>query len=166
MNHEAITIRPAEEADWGALKAIRLASLRDAPTAFGLTYESAAAYSDEQWTERAAARTRAGYLLAVRNDEAVGLVGDYVNEAGQYNLIAMWVRPDFRSSGIAGRLVDAVKARAIAKGHVRVVLDVSPDNLRAANFYRKQGFAFIPEWEPLASHPDIKVQKMEWLATA
>jgi hypothetical protein len=41
-------------------------------------------------------------------------------------------------------------------------LGVSPDNVRASAFYRKQGFVFLPEWEPLASHPDIQVQKMEW----
>lgn len=166
MKHEAITIRPTEEADWATLKALRLASLLDAPTAFGMTYASAAAYSNEQWQDRAAGRTAGGYVIAFRNEEAVGLIGDYVDQGGQYHLIAMWVRPDCRSSGVAARLVEAVKARAVAKGHERVVLDVSPDNLRAANFYRKQGFAFLPEWEPLASHPDIKVQKMEWLAPA
>jgi ribosomal protein S18 acetylase RimI-like enzyme len=53
----------------------------------------------------------------------------------------------------------------VAQGHRRVVLDVSPDNARAAAFYRKLGFSFLPEWEPLASYPEITVQKMEWLAT-
>jgi ribosomal protein S18 acetylase RimI-like enzyme len=43
-------------------------------------------------------------------------------------------------------------------------LDVSPDNERAAAFYRKHGFSFLPEWEALESHPDIEVQKMEWRA--
>jgi ribosomal protein S18 acetylase RimI-like enzyme len=65
---------------------------------------------------------------------------------------------------VAARLVDAMKASAVSQGHARVVLDVSPDNGRAAAFYRRQGFAFLPEWEALASHPDISVQKMEWRA--
>ena len=51
-------------------------------------------------------------------------------------------------------------------GQSRLVLDVSPDNARAAAFYKKQGFVFLPEWEPLESHPHIQVQKMEWLATS
>jgi RimJ/RimL family protein N-acetyltransferase len=45
------------------------------------------------------------------------------------------------------------------------VLDVSPDNARAAAFYKKQGFVFLPEWEALESHPHIQVQKMEWVSS-
>ena len=43
-------------------------------------------------------------------------------------------------------------------------LDVAPDNHRAANFYLRQGFVFIDEWPPLASHPQILVQTMIWQA--
>jgi ribosomal protein S18 acetylase RimI-like enzyme len=63
---------------------------------------------------------------------------------------------------VAAQLVEAVKSRAIGKGHDRVFLDVSPDNARASNFYLKQGFSFIDEWEPLVSHPHISVQTMLW----
>lgn len=160
-----MTICPTIEENWETLKSIRLASLLDAPTAFGVSYEAVSVYSEEQWRERASARTQAQFLLAFRDGEAVGLIGDAVDSSGQYNLIAMWVQPDCRGLGVAGRLVDAVKARASARGHSRVILSVAPDNLRAVNFYRKQGFAFLPEWETLASHPAIKVQKMEWQAS-
>jgi ribosomal protein S18 acetylase RimI-like enzyme len=74
----------------------------------------------------------------------------------------MWIEPSARGSGVASRLVEAVKRRAIEKGHDRVFLDVSPDNTRAAHFYLKQGFSFIDEWEPLESHPHILVQTMFW----
>ena len=77
----------------------------------------------------------------------------------------MWVEPRMRGSGIASRLVEVVKSRALHKGHRRVFLDVSPANERAANFYLKHGFAFIDEYEPLASHPQIIVQTMVWVAT-
>jgi predicted dehydrogenase len=53
-------------------------------------------------------------------------------------------------------------SRAASQGHARLVLSVSPDNGRAADFYRKQGFSFLPEWEALASHPDLNAQKMEF----
>ncbi|WP_431478697.1 hypothetical protein [Massilia eburnea] len=55
-----------------------------------------------------------------------------------------------------------MKAHAQAKGHARVVLDVSPANERAAAFYLKRGFRFLPHWEALESHPHIRVQKMAW----
>ncbi|WEF31574.1 GNAT family N-acetyltransferase [Pseudoduganella chitinolytica] len=159
-----MTIRPTTAADWRALKAIRLAALRDAPTAFGVTHASAVAYSDEQWQTRAAGTDRAEYVLAFDGEQAVGIVAGVVSAKEGYNLIAMWVQPDYRGRGLAGGLIDALKARALAKGHRRVVLDVAPENTSAANLYLRQGFAFLPEWEPLESHPEISVQKMAWAA--
>jgi ribosomal protein S18 acetylase RimI-like enzyme len=155
-------IRATSADDWVVLKEIRLAALKDAPTAFGVSYATAAAYSDEQWRERAAG-PHPEFLLAYGDGEAVGMIGGGVSAAtAEYNLIAMWVRPAHRGTAAATRLVVALKARAAAKGHKRIVLDVAPDNARAAAFYRKQGFMFLPEWEPLASHPEIQVQKMAW----
>jgi ribosomal protein S18 acetylase RimI-like enzyme len=157
-------IRRTTEEDWEALKEIRLASLLDTPTAFGVSHATAAANSDAQWRDRASGRGPAEFLLAIVNDDVVGMVGGVVSATLEFNLIAMWVRPEYRGAGAAAGLVDAIKARAVSHGHARVVLDVSPENGRAAAFYRKQGFSFLPEWEPLDSHPEIKVQKMEWRA--
>jgi len=159
-------IRSTTEADWETLKEVRLASLLDVPTAFGLTHATAAGYSDSQWRDRASGRTVAEYLLAFVDGEAAGMIGGYVSPALEFNLIGMWVKPAYRGTALATRLVDSIKARAAAQGHDRVVLDVSPDNARAAAFYRKQGFSFLPEWEALASHPEITLQKMEWRAIA
>lgn len=164
MDLSAVAVRSTMEEDWEILKAIRLAALLDTPTAFGLSHATAAAYSEQQWRDRASDETQPTFVVAIAQGRAIGLVGDAVSPAQEYNLIAMWVDPGFRSTGIAGWLVDAIKTRAIARGHRKVVLSVSPNNARATCFYRRQGFAFLPEWEPLASHPDIKVQKMEWRA--
>jgi ribosomal protein S18 acetylase RimI-like enzyme len=155
-------IRATTADDWAALKEIRLAALRDAPTAFGVSHATAAAYSEEQWRERAAG-PHLEFLLAFRDGVAAGMIGGGVSAAtGEYNLIAMWVQPEHRGSDIAACLVAAIKASAAAKGHARIVLDVAPENARAAAFYQRQGFTFLPQWEPLASHPEIQVQKMEW----
>lgn len=158
-------VRVAEAKDWMLLKKIRLTALSDTPTAFGVSYETAASYTDEQWQERASARTGAEFWLAFIDGEAVGMIGGGISRSNRYNLIGMWVAPQARGSGIASRLVEAVKIRAIQKGHERIFLDVAPDNVRAANFYLKQGFVFIEEWEALASHPHITVQTMVWTAS-
>jgi ribosomal protein S18 acetylase RimI-like enzyme len=158
-------IRATTADDWAMLKEIRLAALRDAPTAFGVSHATAAAYSDAQWRERAAG-PHPLFLLAFRDGAAIGMIGGGVSAATkEYNLIAMWVRPEHRGSGTAAQLVDAIKASAAAQGHERIVLDVAPENARAAAFYQRQGFVFLPEWEPLASHPEIQVQKMAWRRT-
>jgi len=164
-------IRPTTEDDWAALKAVRLAALLDAPTAFGVSHAQAAAQTEAQWRERAAvadgARPKSEFWLACDDDAggaAVGMIGAVVDSQGHYNLIGMWVADERRGSGAARGLVDAVKTRAVALGHRRIVLDVAPENARAARFYLNQGFAFLDEWEPLASHPHIRVQKMAWQA--
>jgi len=164
-------IRPTTEDDWAALKAVRLAALLDAPTAFGISYQTAAAQGEAQWRERAAVarggKPKSEFWLAFADAaqrEATGMIGGVADAHGHYNLIGMWVAAAQRGSGAARGLVDAVKARAVTLGHRRIVLDVAPDNARAARFYLNQGFVFIDEWEPLASHPQILVQKMEWLA--
>lgn len=163
MGKEVI-IRGAKEDDWEALKDIRLASLLDAPTAFGVTHAAAMTYTDSQWRDRAACRGQALFTLAFRNDVAVGIVGRVPSSSSGLNLIAMWVAPKERGTAIATGLVEAVKSEAILQGYPRVVLEVAPSNLRAVSFYQKQGFNFLPEWESLASHPHIQLQKMEWLA--
>jgi ribosomal protein S18 acetylase RimI-like enzyme len=155
-----LSVRACTEGDWAALKAVRIASLVDAPDAFGLTLKSANAYTDAQWRDRAAGRTVASYFLAFDGGRAIGLIGGHVDDKGEYNLIAMWVDPASRGTPAATMLVDRIKQLARERGHAQVVLAVSPDNLRAAQFYRKQGFAFLPDREPLDSNPAIMLQKM------
>lgn len=155
-------IRPTIEADWEALKSIRLAALLDAPTAFGVSHQTAAAYTEAQWRERAAPGGSAFWLAFDGQGQAVGMIGGAFDDQGHYNLIGMWVERAHRGSGAARQLVDAVKAHAVEQGHTRIVLDVAPENARAARFYLNQGFTFLDEWEPLASHPAIRVQKMAW----
>jgi ribosomal protein S18 acetylase RimI-like enzyme len=157
-------VRMTGAADWLLLKQVRLAALSNAPTAFGVSFDTAAGYTDEQWQQRSSAMDGPEFWLAFMDGAPVGMIGAGVSQRHRYNLIGMWVEPDVRGSGIASKLVEAVKTRAIQKGHDRVFLDVSPGNERAANFYLKHGFVFIDEFEPLASHPHIVVQTMVWAA--
>lgn len=159
-----VDIRYTTETDWPELKRIRLAALLDTPTAFGVTHASAAAYTDESWRGRAAGRGPARFLLAFDGDTAVGIVAHIPGAARELGLIAMWVAPAARGTPVATRLVRAVQACAAAEAYERVVLEVSPANRRAAAFYQKLGFSFLPEWEALESHPHIQLQKMAWRA--
>lgn len=159
-----LAIRATDAADWRDLKSTRLAALLDVPTAFGASHANAAAFMDEDWQHRAASTPQRTFLLAYADGQPVGLAAHVLNGKGESSLQAMWVRREYRGMEIAARLVDAVKQLCVAGGHLRLVLDVSPDNARAAAFYQKQGFVFLPQWEPLDSHPHIQVQKMEWLA--
>jgi ribosomal protein S18 acetylase RimI-like enzyme len=156
-------IRQCSEEDWRTLRDLRLAALLDSPMAFGVSHAAAAAQTEQDWRKRAAG-PHPTFWLAFLHGGAAGMIGAGVSQKNRYNLIAMWTAAQARGSGMAAQLVDAVKADAIARGHGRIYLDVAPDNVRAARFYEKQGFAFIDEWEPLASHPHIQVQTMVWAA--
>ena len=161
-----IHIRPTTASDWPALKATRLAALLDAPTAFGASHASAASFSDTDWQQRAISTAQRTFFLAFDGDLAIGLAAQVVASDGECHLIAMWVQQEYRGMAVAAGLVEAVKQCAVKNGHARLVLDVAPENARAAAFYQKQGFVFLPEWEALESHPHIQVQKMQWLAPA
>ncbi|MFP6850100.1 MAG: GNAT family N-acetyltransferase [Pseudomonas sp.] len=154
-------IRLTEAKDWMLLKQIRLAALLDTPRAFGVSYQAAANYSEEQWKERASS-VRTEFWLAIEGGKPVGMIGAGVSSANRYNLIGMWVEPAARGTGVATKLVEAVKFRAVEKGHSSVFLDVSLDNARALHLYLRLGFSLIDEWQPLESHPDITVQTMLW----
>ena len=54
-----VTIRRVRADEAMALKAVRLAALADAPTAFGSTYAGEAQRPDEFWRDRAARGRRA-----------------------------------------------------------------------------------------------------------
>lgn len=156
-----MNIRSTKPKDWPLLRQIRLAALLDSPTAFGLSYQAVASYTDDQWRKRASPGGTE-FWLAFEGERPVGMIGAGVSNASRYNLIGMWVEPAARGSGVATQLVEAVKSRAVEQRHHRVFLDVSPDNTRASTFYLKQGFSFIDEWESLESHPHIMVQTMLW----
>jgi len=155
-----LTVRVCMPGDWRALKAVRLAALLDAPTAFGVTHASAAAYTDADWQQRAQSAAQRAYVLAFDGDMAVGLAAHAQASDGACHLLAMWVAPAWRGSDAASRLVALAKQRAMHAGHARMVLDVAPENARAAAFYQRQGFVFTSHREPLESHPHIVLQQM------
>ncbi len=154
-------IRVTQKQDWLLLKQIRLAALQDTPTAFGVSYQTAAADSDAQWQVRAAGE-RTWFWLAFDDDRPVGLVGAGFRDPARYELIAMWVEPAARGAGVADALVAAVKARAVELGLEALYLEVAPENTRAVQFYQRHGFVFMEEWEPIDSHPHILAQSMRW----
>ena len=159
-----IVVRPTVAADWPALKQLRLAALRDAPTAFGVTHAQALGNSDAQWLARAAGSGPGTFYMAWHGQEAIGMAAAVSGDDGKVGLIAMWVAPAWRGDprSVAARLVDAVKARAVAVGAAGLLLEVAPSNARAVAFYARQGFQFQSHVERLASHPEIEVQRMAW----
>ena len=133
------SVRRAVLGDEPILREIRLQALREAPVAFGSTYEREVARTTSDWQrwispgvtfilyEPAGPRG----LVAGRRDEA---------NAEVVHLMAMWVHPAIRGSGGAENLVSAVIGWAQSEGAELVRLKVIQGNDRARHFYERMGF--------------------------
>jgi GNAT superfamily N-acetyltransferase len=120
-------------------RAIRLASLQEAPYAFGSTYEAEVGASEDSWRRRLSDRTR---FVAEVDGKVVGTVGAGPGEFdGAAALTALWVDPGFRARGVGSALVDAVVDWAKGKGFNQVLLWVTEVNENAQRLYERRGFA-------------------------
>jgi RimJ/RimL family protein N-acetyltransferase len=151
-------IRRLRPDDWTLLRDVRLASLADSPEAFGSTYAREAEFDEATWRDRAAAN---GWYLATSGDTVLGLVAGY-HDAGppatQRHLVAMWVAPQARGTGLAAELVDAVVDWAGADGATELTLGVADGNDRARALYLKCGFVSTGERFPLHSDPTREIE--------
>jgi ribosomal protein S18 acetylase RimI-like enzyme len=144
-------VRRLEPDDWELLRDVRLRSLADAPEAFGSTHEREAAFDETEWRSRAGSN---GWFIAVDGDEPVGIVAGYHDPeapADQRHLVAMWVSPTSRGSGVAEQLIDAVVGWTRDDGAAELTLGVADGNERARALYLRYGFATTDQSFPLRS---------------
>jgi ribosomal protein S18 acetylase RimI-like enzyme len=56
------------------------------------------------------------------------------------NLLSICVLPDYKGTGIAGKLIRFFQLACTAEGYNYLMLSVTTDNLRAIAFYKKHGW--------------------------
>lgn len=125
---------------WRVHRGVRLAMLLDTPRAYGSTFAREAAFTDEQWLAR---MEDVASWLAFRGELPVGSVTliQFEEQAiDEACLVAMWVAPHARGTGVADALVAALLDHARASGLRRVTLDVAHENTAAIRFYERMGF--------------------------
>lgn len=120
-------------------RAIRLSALRDAPAAFGTTFEDAATWTPECWLKLLSGLIA---FVAVVGGDDVGLVrcAPDVNAENAARLGSLWVAPAARGTDVGAPLIDAVVEWARSSGFVELCLEVSDDNRSAIALYRRLGF--------------------------
>ncbi|WP_180115873.1 GNAT family N-acetyltransferase [Acinetobacter sp. YH12140] len=158
-----VTVRPTVESDWEILKNLRLEALQDSPDAFTATYEKTKTHSEFEWRDRAAQKIPCQFLLAFDGIRAVGMAGGIIDEQHEFNVVAMWVHENYRGKGVADLLISHLKKYAANQGYTKIVLRVELGNLRAIQFYSKQGFIKVLEQSSLKSGLELSSQKMECL---
>lgn len=131
--------------DWAEFRELRLRALTADPDAFGSTLDQEQALTEVDWRGRLGRRAQ----FVVRDGgRTIGTAGGIVID-GDAELVSMWVEPEARGSGVAGRLIDAVVAWAGSAGHAQIDLWVSVDNTRAQQCYLRQGFVPVGETQPV-----------------
>jgi GNAT superfamily N-acetyltransferase len=140
-----VVVRRIRSDEGSALRAIRLAALRDAPEAFGSNLAREEPLADGDWDERAhegAEGEERAAFVAELDGRWVGLVGGFRPHAGspRVELISMWTDPAERGRGIGRALVGAVVDHARATGAAQVDLWVMRDNPVALALYEACGF--------------------------
>ncbi|MGP2442090.1 GNAT family N-acetyltransferase [Streptomyces sp. JW3] len=152
-------IRPVRAGEWTAVRELALRMLRDpvAHLAFLDTYEEAVARPDGFWRERAAGGAedseRVRQVIAEGPGGAwLGTVTVLIEEAGttdwagfpverrQGHVVGVYVRPEWRGSGLTKALFAAGLEWAWGRGVERMRLYAHQDNERARGLYRKLGF--------------------------
>ncbi|MGW0818901.1 GNAT family N-acetyltransferase [Streptomyces viridiviolaceus] len=165
-------IRSIRADEWPAVKELSLRALRDpvAHLAYLETYDVAVARPDSFWQERAAggAEGASGAQQIVAEGPGGSWLGSLTvlwEEAGttdwagfpverrQGHVVGVFVRPEWRGSGLAKALFDAGVQWAWDRGAERVRLIVHEDNGRAQGFYRKAGFVPTGVVVPMARKP-------------
>jgi GNAT superfamily N-acetyltransferase len=161
-----VEVRRTAKGDAALLKQVRLAALKEAPSAFGSTYAAEATGTDAEWAQRAIAgsggRDRAMFLAEL-DDEVIGLAGAYREEASSASveLVSMWVAPHARNRGVGAALIDAVTAWAIETDARSISLWVTIGNTPAETLYNSKGFATTGEVQPLPSDSSKSEARME-----
>jgi len=152
-----VLVRAVNVEEWRVLRDIRLAALRDAPTAFGSSYAEEVTRSEERWRDWAAGGSLFfAYLPEVSTAEPTGLAGGYVKGPGRAQLVSMWVHPKARGRGVGEALIARVTEWASGQaGITSLNLWVTESNKPARRLYERCGFALTGERQPLPSDPAL-----------
>lgn len=149
MSTDVVQVRPLLPADAELAYVLRLDGVRRHPEAFHTDEATVRADGIAGMRERLASNaSSAGDRVlfgAFVGDELVGLTG-VVRESRaklrhKATIVAVYVRPERRRLGVAGRLLDAALAHAAALDGVEELdLSVVADNEPASRLYASRGF--------------------------
>ena len=140
-------IRRIKASDWQLLRELRLASLLDAPEAFGQTHANAVAIPDDEWQQIARAassgESRTWLIAFDDHDDPAGLVQARRRVPDDCLIFSMWVAPQARRSGVGRLLIDSGSRMGSQLGRAPLVLWVTATNEGAHRFYDSIGFTVI-----------------------
>lgn len=159
-------IRPITSDDWSEYRKVRLSALKDAPDAFGSTWEQEVILPDEDWSARTIAsesgQSGRGFF-AVNRDDVCGLVWCLFSDIDPriVHIYAMWTAPTVRGQGAGRALLEQCIDWARSNGAHHISLSVTKGESPAMQLYKSQGFYPVGETEFLRPGSDLTTQEMQ-----
>jgi ribosomal protein S18 acetylase RimI-like enzyme len=148
------------ENDWARLRDIRLTALRADPASFLSSYETEAAFAEQQWRQQF---SRGEWHLIRAGTGDVGLVGvtrEPDMSPRECYLEYLWVARGFRRRGMASLLLRAVLDRLRDSGVQTVWLYILDGNDPAMRLYQSFGFQSTKERQQLPGDPTRSEERM------
>lgn len=141
-------LRRATEHDWLAAREVRLQSLKQDPNAFCATLKDARRVTEQVWSERL---DEGITVLAWDGEVPIATVTgkNDPHEVGGREIVALWVDPSHRGTGLADALIRSVIDWARSEGAHEIALWVAEDNDHALALYLRCGFLATEEREAM-----------------
>lgn len=86
---------------------------------------------------------KSNFWIALHDGEVVGTIALLNFKRGKGYLKRMYVAKTYRSTGLAGQLLEALLSHARRNGFKKIFLGTSPEMQAATRFYEKNGFTLI-----------------------
>lgn len=144
--------------DWQTWRDVRLASLADAPYAFGSSLAVEQRFDEAAWRARLANGMAA---VAFGGEDSVGTIAGYVPEhENDPMLVAAWVHAGARGKGVGNALVAEMLGWSRERGYKQVYLRVADGNDAARKLFLRNGFTPTGVRTPLESDPSVGTEFM------
>lgn len=138
-------VRRLTPADASIYQALRLAGLREVPTAFGSSYEEEKSYALSTFSDWLAVKPDRGSFGAFEGDSLIGIAGlgreNMKKLSHKVFVWGMYVAPDKRRNGVGRALLLEAIAFANSISEVwQVNISVNANNKGAFHLYESAGF--------------------------
>ena len=145
-----------DEDEWERFRSIRLASVQDAPEAFGTRYEDLSFLPEPGWREQL---QRLPTFVANIDGRDVGVVRavEHADLDDAAYLISMWVHPEYRRRKVGSALIERVMEWTREMCRSRVFLDVRTHVVEAQKMYLANGFTPTGVEIPDGGHIEIQM---------
>lgn len=163
---DGIHLHRVTEQDWAGHRELRLQMLRDAPDHFWTTLSDVEGLGEQEWRDSLG---RVDHVQARRADHTVvgglGLLSEAYDvglelPADAVHLVAMYVVPSARGSGVGDLLLAGAKELAAHLDRPRILLEVTSSNEAAIALYERNGFRFTGSTTPHPRRADLLEREM------